>query len=207
MADQNGSTANRGVNRWRRFADWDEREHTVDEIMEPVLAEARKLPGVQVSMGRPGGLGRGGLQTPVVAVIGGPDYERLAVWSDQMLQLAQANPGLENVQSNYKERKPQIRVSIDRDRAADLGISLESVGRTLETVLGSRIVTTYIDRGREYNVILQGRDDMRETSTDLTNIRVRSSTTNELIPLASVVRLDETSGTGLVGGRPRDVAA
>ena len=84
-----------------------------------------------------------------------------------MLQLAQANPGLANVQTNYKERKPQIRVSIDRNRAADLGISLESVGRTLETVLGSRIVTTYIDRGREYNVILQGRDEIRETTTDL----------------------------------------
>jgi len=177
------------------FKDWHERERTAREIIEPVLAEARKLPGVRVSMGMPGGLGRGGLQSPVVAVIGGPDYERLAVWSDQMLQLAQANPGLVNVQSNYKERKPQIRVSIDRNRAADLGISLESVGRTLETVLGSRIVTTYIDRGREYNVILQGRDDIRETTTDLTNIRVRSTRSDELIPLSSVVRLEETSGT------------
>jgi multidrug efflux pump len=175
--------------------DWHERERTAREIIEPVLAEARKLPGVRVSMGMPGGLGRGGLQSPVVAVIGGPDYERLAVWSDQMLQLAEANPGLVNVQSNYKERKPQIRVSIDRNRAADLGISLESVGRTLETVLGSRIVTTYIDRGREYNVILQGRDDIRATTTDLTNIRVRSSRSAELIPLSSVVQLEETSGT------------
>ncbi len=160
-----------------------------------MLAEARKLPGVRVSMGMPGGLGRGGLQSPVVAVIGGPDYDSLAVWSDQMLQLAQANPGLANVQSNYKERKPQIRVAIDRNRAADLGISLESVGRTLETVLGSRIVTTYIDRGREYNVILQGSDEIRETTTDLTNIRVRSTRTDELIPLSSIVRLEETSGT------------
>jgi multidrug efflux pump len=177
------------------FSDWDERERTADEILAPVMEEARRLPGVRVSLGRPGGLGRGGLQTPIQAVIGGPDYERLAVWSEQMLQLAQANPGLANVQSNYKERKPQIRVSIDRNRAADLGISLESVGRTLETVLGSRVVTTYIDRGREYDVILQGRDDIRETTTDLTNIRVRSTRTDELIPLSSVVRLEETSGT------------
>ena len=186
------------VNTARAFlilADWDERERSAQEIMQPVLAEARKLPGVRVSMGMPGGLGRGGLQSPVVAVIGGPDYESLAVWSDQMLQLAQANPGLANVQSNYKERKPQIRVAIDRNRAADLGISLESVGRTLETVLGSRIVTTYIERGREYNVILQGSDEIRETTTDLTNIRVRSTRSDELIPLSSIVRLEETSGT------------
>jgi multidrug efflux pump len=196
---QGGSDLRTGdVNTARGFlilADWHDREHTAREIAEPVLREARKLPGVTVQFGQPGGIGRGGLQSPVVAVLGGPDYEQLAVWSDELLQLAQRNPGLTNVRSNYKERKPQIRVSVDRDRAADIGVSLEVVGRTLETVLGSRIVTTYIDRGREYNVILQGRDDMRETTTDLTNIRVRSTRTNELIPLSSVVKIDETSGT------------
>jgi hydrophobe/amphiphile efflux-1 (HAE1) family protein len=196
---QGGSDLRTGdVNTARGFlilADWHDREHTAREIAEPVLREARKLPGVTVQFGQPGGIGRGGLQSPVVAVLGGPDYEQLAVWSDELLQLAQRNPGLTNVRSNYKERKPQIRVSVDRDRAADIGVSLEVVGRTLETVLGSRIVTTYIDRGREYNVILQGRDDMRETTTDLTNIRVRSTRTHELIPLSSVVKIDETSGT------------
>ena len=107
---------------------------------------------------------RGGANKPVIAVIGGPDYEHLAEWSDKLLQLAQKNPGLVDVDTSYKERKPQFRVSIDRNRAADLGVSLQTVGRTLETVLGSRVVTTYVDRGREYDVILQGRDDMRETT-------------------------------------------
>jgi multidrug efflux pump len=154
------------------------------------------MPGVRASTGQPASLGRRGQSgSPVQAVIGGPDYEQLAQWSDKLTQLAEANPMLVNVDTTYRERKPQLRVSIDRDRAADLGISLETVGRTLETVLGSRIVTTYVDRGREYNVILQGREDMRATSTDLTNLRVRSSTTKELVPLASIVKLEETSGT------------
>jgi multidrug efflux pump len=83
---------------------------------------------------------------------------------------------------------------VDRNRAAELGVSLQTVGRTLETALGSRIVTTYVDRGREYNVILQGRDESRETLTDLTNIRVRSVRGEELIPLANVVRIEETAG-------------
>jgi multidrug efflux pump len=176
---------------------WRERERSAMDIAREVLATVRdEIPGVRASTGQPGSIGRRGQQgSPVQAVLGGPDYEQLAEWSDKLLQLAEKNPGLANVNTNYRERKPQLRISVDRDRAADLGISLQTVGRTLETVLGSRIVTTYVDRGREYNVILQGRDDMRETSTDLTNIRVRSSTTNELIPLASVVRLDETSGT------------
>ncbi|HLF11332.1 MAG TPA: efflux RND transporter permease subunit [Gammaproteobacteria bacterium] len=174
---------------------WRERERSVREIVEAVLVEARKLPGIRASSGQPGSLGRGRSGRPIEAVIGGPEYEQLGVWSDRLLQLARGNLGLTNVENNYKERKPQIRVSVDRDRAADLGVSLETVGRTLETMLGSRTVTTYVDRGREYNVILQGRDDIRETSTDLTNIRVRSTRTDELIPLSSIVRLEETSGT------------
>jgi multidrug efflux pump len=177
---------------------WDERTRTVQEVSAAIVREASKLPGVRASTGYPQSLGRrggGGSNKPVVAVIGGPDYEHLAEWSDIVVQLAQANPGLVNVDTNYKERKPQIRVSIDRNRAADLGVSLEVIGRTLETVLGSRVVTTYVDRGREYDVILQGRDDIRATITDLTNIRVRSTRTQDLIPLSSVVKLEETSGT------------
>jgi multidrug efflux pump len=181
---------------------WEERERSVQDVANALLAEARKLPGVRATTGQNATLGRrgnagggGGGNRPVQAVIGGPDYERLGRWADQLLRLAEENPGLTNVDTNYKERKPQIRVSVDRNRAADLGVSLQVVGRTLETMLGSRIVTTYVDRGREYNVILQGRDDIRETSTDLTNIRVRSARGDVLIPLSSVVRIEETSGT------------
>ncbi len=96
--------------------------------------------------------------------------------------------------SNYEERKPQVRVTVDRDRAADLGISLQTVGRTLETVLGSRIVTTFIDRDREYNVILQGRAEDRATPQDLDNLYVRSDRTGELIPLSNLVQLTEVAG-------------
>jgi multidrug efflux pump len=177
------------------LAPWNERERTADEIRAAVLAEASKLPGVSASSGQPASLGRRNVGRPVQPVIGGPDYESLAEWSRTLVELAERNPGLVNVETNYRERKPQIRISGDRDRAADLGISLATIGRTLETVLGSRVVTTYVDRGREYDVILQARSDLRQTSTDLTNIRVRSTNTNELIPLSSVVRLEETSGT------------
>ena len=76
----------------------------------------------------------------------------------------------------------------------DLGVSLTAVGRTLETMMGSRIVTTFLERGEEYNVILQGRDEARETTTDLTNIRVRSARTSELIPLAHPIALSRVVG-------------
>lgn len=173
--------------------DWGARERSAQEIAASIQRELAGLPGVRANTMVPGGM-RGGWGKPVEAVLGGPDYESLAAWSEKLTKLAEDNPGLTGVDSSYKPRKPQIRIAIDRNRAADLGVSLQTVGRTLETMLGSRIVTTFIDRGREYNVVLQGRADERATTTDLTNLMVRSDRTGELVPLASVVRLNETAG-------------
>jgi multidrug efflux pump len=174
--------------------DWRDRTRSAREVTNSVVAEAGKMAGVRVQAGQPGSLGRRGVGRPLEAVLGGPDYQSLSQWSAKLLDLARENPGLRNVDTNYKERKPQLRVSVDRSRAAELGVSLQTVGRTLETVLGSRIVTTYVDRGREYDVILQASDTARETITDLTNIRVRSTRSGELVPLANVVRVEETAG-------------
>ena len=192
-----GAFGSTDVNSARAFLvlkDWSERERSAQEVGQSIMAKAGELPGVKASAFQPGSLGRRGFGKPVQAVIGGPDYESLSQWSQHLLRLAEQNPGLVSVDTSYKERKPQIRVAVDRNRAADLGVSLETIGRTLETMLGSRIVTTFVDRGREYNVVLQAKDDARETITDLTNIRVRSDRTGELIPLSNVVRIQETSG-------------
>ena len=107
---------------------------------------------------------------------------------------ASENPSLVNLDSDYYERKPQLDVAIDRNRAADVGVSLEAVGRTLETMMGSRIVTTYLEGGEEYRVILQARENDRATPSDLDSIYVRSTTTNALIPLSNLVQITETAG-------------
>jgi Cation/multidrug efflux pump len=69
-----------------------------------------------------------------------------------------------------------------------------AVGRTLETMMGSRIVTRFLDRGEEYNVILQARDEDRASPNDLNNIYVRSATTGTLVPLSNLVTVTETAG-------------
>jgi multidrug efflux pump len=93
---------------------------------------------------------------------------------------------------DYQERQPQLRVGIDRNKAADLGVSLTSVARALETMLGSRVVTTFLMGGDEYNVVVQARDEQRASVGDLDNIYVRSDKTGELVPLESVVEIQET---------------
>jgi multidrug efflux pump len=106
-------------------------------------------------------------------------------------QIEADNPGLIGIDWDYKETKPQLQVNIDYDRAAELGVTIGNVGRTLETMLGSRRVTTYIDAGEEYDVILEGERERQRTPTDLQNIYVRSSRSGDLIPLSNLVTLEE----------------
>ena len=171
--------------------DWSLRRNAfvvMDEISQKI-----DLPGVTASpVMRQGFSSR--TQKPVQFVIGGGTYEELATWRDIVLQkIEENNPGFEGIDWDYKETKPQIEVVIDTVRAADLGVSVNNIGRTLETMLGSRRVTTYIDDGEEYDLILQGERDEQRTTTSLQNMYVRSETSGELIPLANLVNLREVA--------------
>jgi len=192
-----GSFGGTEVNSVRGFLvlePWGERDVSNSQLAKELTAKISALPGGRGFVVAPQGLTARRFGQALQVVVGGPDYETLAQWSDLLVEKASQNPGLVAVDTNYRERKPQIRISVDRDRAAEIGVSLQSVGRTLETMLGSRIVTTYVDRGREYNVILQGEARDRATPSDLQNLYVRSDRSGELVPLGNLVRLEETAG-------------
>ncbi|MDJ0816430.1 MAG: efflux RND transporter permease subunit, partial [Desulfobacterales bacterium] len=170
---------------------WSERSRSMQEIMSDVNRKLSALPGYRAFSVARRGLG-GGTGKPVEFVLGGSDYDELARWRDILVARAEENDGLSNLESDYKETKPQLEVNVDRDRAADVGVSIAQIGRTLETMLGYRKVTTYIDRGEEYDVILEGKSAQKLTPTDIRNIYVRSETgSGELIPLSSLVSLRE----------------
>lgn len=170
--------------------DWSQRE-AGQKIMNEVRQKLSDLPGVRVfPVMRQGFVAAAG--KPVQFVIGGGTYEQLAIWRDILLEkINENNPGLVGVDWNYKETKPQLEVQIDYDRAADLGVTVSDIGRTLETMMGSRRVTTYIDNGEEYDVIVEGKREDQQTRTNMENIYVRSQRTNMLIPLASLVKINE----------------
>ncbi|MDF1659085.1 MAG: efflux RND transporter permease subunit [Verrucomicrobiales bacterium] len=174
--------------------DWSERR-PANEVMAEVKSKLSDLHGVQNFIIMRQGLSRG-LSKKIQFVIGGPDYETLANWRDLMLAEVAENPGIVGMDYDYKETKPQIGVDIDRTRAADLGVPIDTIGRTLETLLGSRQVTTFTDKGEEYDVILEGQWDQKSSPGDLQNIFVRSDTTGELIPLSNLVTAREFADSG-----------
>jgi multidrug efflux pump len=179
------------------LANWNERERSAEQIANEVRSRIEHLPGVQVRVSTPQGLGVRGGDTPLEVVLGGGDYAEIIEWRDKLMARSEQNPGLVSVESDYDERTPGIQISVNRDRAATLGISVENIGRTLETMLGSRMVTRYVDRGLEYNVVLQSREVDRATPTDLQNIYVRSNS-GQMVPLSNVVTLHEQAGPSVL---------
>lgn len=162
-------------------------------VMDEIRKKLADLPGVTAAPVMRQGFGSQA-QKPVQFVLGGGTYEELAKWRDILLEkIEQSNPGLTGIDWDYKETKPQVEVVIDTNRAADLGVSVNNIGRTLEAMLGSRRATTYIDDGEEYDVIMQGERHEQRTTTSLQNMYVRSEHSGELIPLSNVVTLKEVA--------------
>jgi multidrug efflux pump len=174
---------------------WDERDESAGEIADRLRRQTQGIAGARINVNQVGSPLTRNSTRPLAIAMGGGDYEQIVQWRDKVMQrVAQENPRILNLESDYLERQPRVIVQIDRNKAADLGISLQTVGRTLETMMGSRIVTTFERSGEEYDVILQAREAQRATVGDLDNLYVRSDKNGELIPLAALVRVEERAG-------------
>ena len=182
--------------------DWGERDKTADEVAAELNKTLSKITGVRAVASvrgafQRGGGGGGGTNVDLIAV--GNDYVELANWLKPMLEAAQDNPGLSRPRIDYEPTSPRLSVQIDRDKAASLGISAQSIGRALETMFGSRRATTYIKNGQEYDVILQSTLEQRRSVADLDQLQVRTQS-GTLVPLSTVVT---TQLRGDTPDRPR----
>ncbi len=176
---------------------WEDRETTTAEVAQEVNKILGQIPAVRGNAQVRSSLGRGRSQ-PVSFVIAGSTYADLARARDRIIAAAANNPGIINLDSDYKETKPQLRIEVDTTRAGDLGASIEAVSNALQSLLGSRRVSTYTDRGEEYRVIVQAEAGARATQENLASIYVRSGN-GALIPLSNLVTVRETAGARDLG--------
>jgi multidrug efflux pump len=177
-----------------------------NEIVDELNKKLSSIPGAQfrasmqsaLSFG--GGGGGGGGAGEVSIVLGGNDYVELAAVAEKVLAKARTNEGFSRSRMNYEPISPRIEISIDKDRAAALGVSVQSIGRTLEATTGLRRVGTYPAQGEEYDVIMQVDRRERRSVDDLGAIFVRSERTGEVVPLSNLVT---TTNMGGVDELPR----
>jgi len=170
---------------------WEDRDVKQQQITSELRGKLGQITGIRAIAVNPPGLGQRGFDQPVEFVVAGPDYESVQAWSEEIVERANENPNLLNLETDFELTRPELRVSIDRERAADLDVTIEDVGLTLQTMLASRQVTTYLDRGREYDVILQAAEADRATPSDLGQIFLRPREGGTLIPLQALVSVEE----------------
>lgn len=165
------------------------------DIMAEVRAKTADMSGAKVSVIMRQGMMRG-LNKPLEIVLSGPTYEELTEWRDLIMAKVKENPRLVGFDCDFRDTKPQLRVTIDQARAADLGVSSAAIGRTLETLLGGRRTTTFLYKGMEYDVIVEGSYSDKRSPMELNNIFVRSERTRQLVPLANLVKMEEFADSG-----------
>lgn len=123
-------------------------------------------------------------------VVSGPDFESVKIWASDLLARAQDNPNLQNMEMDYEENQPQIDITVDRDRADDLDINVDTIAATLQTLLASSEVTQFVDRGREYPVLLQAEESDRVSPSDIDFIFIRAGDGTSLVPLSALIDVD-----------------
>ena len=175
-----------------RLKPWDERERKQQDIVTTLAGEMKKLPGVLAYANNPPSLGQNASSRPVwIAVQAQAEYAELNKMVEAVLAEAEKHPALANLESRLKLNKPEIKVSVNREKAANVGAEVATIGRTLETMLGGRQVTRFKQNGKQYDVIVQVADIERTNPDDLSKIYVRGSN-GDMIQLSNLVDLRES---------------
>ena len=175
-----------------RTVDWSERNRSTMDLAKELQPKFGSLPGINAFAITPPSLGQGFRERPINFVVQTSEsYQALNGVMRQFLDEIAKNPGIVSPEADLRLNKPELRVDIDRDKAADLGVSVEVVAKAIETLLGGRNVTRYKRDAEQYDVIVQTQASGRNTPDDIDRIYVRGR--NEaMIPLSALVKVRES---------------
>jgi multidrug efflux pump len=171
--------------------DWDKRDRSAQEIIAEVQPQFFGIPGVFAFAINPPAFG--GFTPPVQFVVQNRDFEALVNGMDALVARARTIPGLLNVDTDLRVTKPELVVTLDRDRAEDLGVPARDIATTLQTLLGGRDVSRFTSDNKLYDVILRLDPGDRSTPSDITGLQVRGRN-GALVPLDAVTRVEERIG-------------
>ena len=182
-----------------RLKDWKDRSRSQADIAKELIPKFQGLAGVQAFPTQPASLGANPRAKPIEFVIlASVPYEQMQGFVQRMQSEMQKNPGFVNIDTDLRMNTPELRVRVNRDKVQDVGANVDVVGRTLETMLGGRLVTRFKQDGEQYDVIVQIARDGRDTPERISEINVRNRA-GDMVPLSNLVSVRE-------GVSPRGIA-
>ncbi len=175
-----------------RTTDWADRKKTTQQLARELQPRFQGLPGVTAFPVTPPSLGQGFRERSInFVIVSNESYERLSQVSQQFVAEMNKNPGFVQPDTDLRLNKPEIFLEVDRDRASDMGVSVDQVARTVETMLGGRAVTRYKRDADQYDVLVQTGVSGRTTPEDIDKLFVRGRN-DVMVPLSSLVTVRET---------------
>ncbi|MDH4558628.1 efflux RND transporter permease subunit [Pseudomonas sp. BN417] len=175
-----------------KLEDWDSRDRTQFEIRDELLPKLRDIPGVRAfPINRPP-LGQSARNQPVNFVVRSSlEYSELQRYVDQLMERVRDYPGLESLDSDLKLNSPQLKVTVNREQAVAVGTDVAAIGRSLESLFGSRQVTRFKQNGEQYDVLVQLANVDRSNPEDLNRVYVRGRN-DSMVQLANLIEIRET---------------
>ncbi len=170
---------------------WSERTRNSSKIADEMRPKLRAIAGINAFPLTPPALGAGRDKPVQLVLMTQASYPELATMVERVQEEARKKPSLANIDSDLRLNQPEIRVSVNREKLGDLGVAVDTVGRTLETMLGGRVVTRYKAAGEQYDVIVQVAGVDRDTPSAIKDIFVRSRG-GEMVPLSNLTTLRES---------------
>ena len=170
---------------------WEDRDKSSQTIMREAIGKIVTNPQAIAFPISPQSIRVSNYNKPVQMVILGSTYEELQKVQNEVIAKLRRNKNLSRIESDYSKNKPEVKLIINKNKAKDLGISTEQIGKTLEILYGGKTVTTFNKLGREYPIILQQYLDDRRNKESLAKIFVRSENNSKLISLANLVDFKE----------------
>ncbi|HLS42050.1 MAG TPA: efflux RND transporter permease subunit, partial [Paenalcaligenes sp.] len=175
-----------------RLVPWEERSRSQQEIARELQPQFSDLPGVRAFPTNPPSFGQRATSKPVEFVImSQAPYPELAEIVKRFTDALADYPGLQNVDTDLRLNTPELRVNLDREKLSDSGVDVDTVGRTLESLIGGRQVTRFETDGEQYDVIVQIEKQERSQPDDILDIYVRAEG-GEMVPLSSFLSIEET---------------
>jgi HAE1 family hydrophobic/amphiphilic exporter-1 len=177
-----------------KLTDPGQRDETQVELMDRVRSQvvAAQPAGLQVDVSEVP-MFSGGLTFEISYEVTGPDLDRLTELSDRLLEALKETPGQVDAQSTHIAGKPEVRAVIDRERAADLGVSVSDVANVLRLYVGGLDVSSYQEGGEEYDILLRAERESRADAAGLALVTVPSTRLGQ-VPLTEVVKLEDGTG-------------
>ena len=170
---------------------WKNRKQNSLTVMRQAIGKIVTVPETVAFPIQPQSIRVSNYRKPVQMVIYGNSYDELEAIQKDIINELRKNKNLSRLESDYSKDKPEISLSINKNRAKDLGVSADTIGKTLETLYGGKTVTKFSKLGKEYPIILQQYLENRRSKEGLSKIFVRSDTSGELISLANLVQFKE----------------